>query len=195
MDAQQAPRAHDPAIARLPVEILQDIFRRVAENSTSTRNIRLTSRFWRDVVAADNSLLRKLALRDSIYCANTPQIHKEDWEFCVHTPKGLFKALGSVDAAYFHFHVDLNEPIPQEGWEQVPWHRFETQCSALFITSIRRGIHPAVATVLENLPPLRSLQQLSSFDNSMVFPSLPLPFIPPISINSPILRSLTWLPQ
>ncbi|KAG8830013.1 hypothetical protein FRC17_005582 [Serendipita sp. 399] len=194
MYARHASRTQVPTINRLPIELYQNIFRIVAEDSTSIRPIRLTCRYWRKVVEADRTLPRKISLRSGINCKYFHYPHDTQCDYCVHTLWGLVEALEFVQDARFHFLIEIEEPITKWGWEDVPWHLFEMQCTALFIHRISSVLHQAVANILENLPPLRSLEQISSFHTGMIFPSTFPTLVSAISVNSPTLRGLDWVP-
>ncbi|KAG8830014.1 hypothetical protein FRC17_005583 [Serendipita sp. 399] len=198
MDARYPLQSRDSAIFRLPPEILQDIFRILAENSVSTRIVRLTCRYWRDLVAADRSLPRKIVLRDGVSCKRFQYPSESQSGYCVHNAVGLSMALALINDAHFHFHVQIFQPrILVDHWECVPWYLFRKQCSGLFIFSTPLGGDLEIANVLRNIPPLENLKYFYSWKNNMTFPSLLTQVLQPTPVSSRILPTLrlTWAPD
>ncbi|KAG8827331.1 hypothetical protein FRC17_007871, partial [Serendipita sp. 399] len=167
-----------------------EIFRRVAERSTSTRNIRRTCRYWRDAAEADPALPRKIALRQNAYYAKCQHLYDQEWSYCVHDQNELFSALGRIRNAHFHFHLEINRPPELENWENLPWDLFERQCSGFFIETIRSDLRRFVTDILKKVPPLRNIQQFSSSQTDMM-----LSLIQPIPSVKFTLRTLTWMPE
>ncbi|KAG8750292.1 hypothetical protein FRC14_000649 [Serendipita sp. 396] len=190
-------KSPDPPIFRLPAEILQHIFRKFLLSANSTRNIRLTCRYWRDLVAADRALPRRIALRLINDCRYLHYPSYRQWDHCVHTAAQLTKALECIQDSQFHLHITISKAIAIDGWDLVPWNRFSVQCSGLFISSVPSNLQEAVSGILRRLPILHNLRHLFLWKNSFVFPSSRPSVLQPIPINSPSLRSLkiTWSPE
>ncbi|KAG8769824.1 hypothetical protein FRC16_006552 [Serendipita sp. 398] len=189
----EAEKTLDPPIFRLPVEILQYVFRQVVEMPQPIRDIRLTCRYWRDLVALDHTLPRTISVENGRYCVSPHHASTYRWDHCVHSAIQLITALQCIQSARVCLYLQSNIPTSKENWDHVPWDQLSGQCSKLFISKlIRPDAYPAFANILGRFPPLLALQYLSSHDNDIIFPSsLPIRK-QPISINMPNLRSLSW---
>ncbi|KAG8772270.1 hypothetical protein FRC15_002865 [Serendipita sp. 397] len=182
----------EPPIFRLPTEIVLDIFHLVANKGMSIRNVRLTCRYWRDLIASDRLLPRKIVLRPD--CDFEPHLYfKRD--HCVHSARQLANALECIGDACFYFHINVWKSMSHENWDIIPWHRFAVQCVELYLNGVSRDFYPTLATILTRLPPLRSLRHLSSNGDCLILPcSLPTD-TRPILLPLLRLRSLMWRPK
>ncbi|KAG8810696.1 hypothetical protein FRC17_002825 [Serendipita sp. 399] len=156
MEIETTSQTCEPAIGRLPVEILQEIFRIIARESTTIRDVRLTCQHWCHLVASDLTLLRHIAVRTFPYCRDLHYPSKLQWDHCVHSAEQLAKALECIGDARFHFNVSAVCRAANETWSNAPWYRFTTQCSWLVITHWS----PQQADLLNCLPSLRALSYL-----------------------------------
>ncbi|KAG8810695.1 hypothetical protein FRC17_002824 [Serendipita sp. 399] len=135
MEIGTTSQACEPAVLRLPVEILQDIFRIVARESTTVRSIRLTCRFWCSLVDSDHASIRHIATRNPPKCRDMHYPSNTQWDHCVHSAEQLTRALECIGDAQFHFDIAAVTYTPKEVWTGVPWHRFTVKCSGLSISS------------------------------------------------------------
>ncbi|KAG8852870.1 hypothetical protein FRC20_001383 [Serendipita sp. 405] len=179
-------KGFQPPILRLPVEILQNIFRGVVDERewSSIRPVRLTCRHWRDLVAADHALPRHIVLRTGNDCNvyHYPSIYQFD--HCVHTATQLARALECIQDAQFRFQVIFEYLLPEGNWELVPWHRFGTQCTSLSIFAIAYDHHQAASDILRHIPLLYNLRRLVLSGNSIVFPSSLPSALQPIPVHN-----------
>ncbi|KAG8865015.1 hypothetical protein FRC20_009982 [Serendipita sp. 405] len=170
-----------------------DILRRVANESMSTRNVRLTCRYWRDLVASDRILPRKIVMQYE--CDSSRHSSRLGRDHCVHSARQLARALELVRDAHFHFHIQIQKPMPEEDWDIVPWNRFTAQCSGLFLARVVRESYPTLATILTKLPPLHSLRHLSSQGDCLILPAPLTTEHQPVPIHILSLQSLSWIPK
>ncbi|KAG8829936.1 hypothetical protein FRC17_005761 [Serendipita sp. 399] len=188
-DNATALRVTKPPALLLPIEVLQYIFRIVTGQSLSIRNIRLTCRDWRDLVASDISLPRNIILLLDFRCVDNHQPNSTKWDYCVHNAAGLARALDYIQDSHFAFHVTLRDTNTKEDWSLVPWFRFSKQCVQFRVDPGYLSSHKYFVTILENIPVLHRLKSVKLQGNPLVLTSV-LRRIPP---NSNVLRSLDLL--
>ncbi|KAG8777595.1 hypothetical protein FRC15_011241, partial [Serendipita sp. 397] len=131
MSATEGKPILEPLICRLPTELLQDIFHIVAQQSKTIRHIRLTCRYWRDLIASNHTLPRRIAIQHEIYPMESEYPYTRMWDYYAHTMKGLARALGYTQGSNFELYVTLNKPLFLEEEEEeegeteegalVPW--------------------------------------------------------------------------
>ncbi|KAG8814599.1 hypothetical protein FRC17_001059 [Serendipita sp. 399] len=171
-DTRNSPQRPPPPIFRLPAEVLQDIFHRVAEKSSFIRNVRLTCRDWHDLVAADRALPRHIALRCGYDCKDDHQPDAKYLDYCVHGPKGLNRVLGYIEDAHFALHLQTHEQMSDKNWSTVPWDKFQLQCVQISIYPISTSYHPTIIDFLHTLPALHNLNYVHFWGNTSIFSSL-----------------------
>ncbi|KAG8814600.1 hypothetical protein FRC17_001060 [Serendipita sp. 399] len=200
--AKQATQNYESIVFRLPVEILEEIFRRVAWQSSSIRNVRLTCRDFRDLVDADRTLPRHISLQMGGHCRHFHYPAKDQRDHCVHNAKQLVAALECIKGAPFHFRIimhwmfaiSLDHPLDNKIlWDSVPWHIFSAQCTGVAIGPIS-GYNRMTREILQYIPPLPNLKYFDSRGNSLVSPSLIAQLIP-VDTPSPQSLELSWAPE
>ncbi|KAG8801015.1 hypothetical protein FRC18_007893 [Serendipita sp. 400] len=142
MATVSTPGAPEPPINRLPIEVLQDVFHKVAQRSETIRHIRLTCRYWRDLVTSDLTLPRRIVIHHMIGEMDTRSHHSAMGDYCTHTLGGLAKALGYIQDAMFHLDLRLDKVLSSkdEEYDKVPWSRFQTQCTSLAVYSTDKTV-------------------------------------------------------
>ncbi|KAG8817716.1 hypothetical protein FRC19_011181 [Serendipita sp. 401] len=186
----------EPAIHHLPVEVLQEIFHKVAQRSKTIRHIRLTCRYWRDLVASDRTLPRRIAMQSEMREIERAYPYSEARDYYAHDIDGLARALVYIQDANFELYMQLHKPLfprdkeSENGTEEVvPWDRFEMQCTSLTIPWAHSSLKQSLLQFIGYLPTLENLNSLSVMRTN-VLPSI-MQHIPPSPTR---LRSLTLLP-
>ncbi|KAG8807902.1 hypothetical protein FRC17_004208, partial [Serendipita sp. 399] len=185
MDVTTVFHVTKPPILLLPIEVLQYIFRIVANQSFFIRNVRLTCRDWRDLVAADNSLPRSIIVLgdvDRFLARNLPTSPPCDYR--VYTAAELVRVLDYIQDANFSLYVTIEGGVDCWGeWDSVPWRRFQEQCVELYVNP---GDFFFLVKFLKMLPVLRNLRFAQIHGMQAALPSV-LKHLPP---NNYRLRSL-----
>ncbi|KAG8829937.1 hypothetical protein FRC17_005762 [Serendipita sp. 399] len=160
MDVTTVFHVTKPPILLLPIEVLQYIFRIVARQSFSIRNVRRTCRDWRDMVTADNSLPRSIIVLgdvDHFIARNLPTSPPCDYR--VYTAADLARGLDHIQDAQFSLYVTIKGGVDfREEWDLVPWHRFQEQCVELYVDPGDFFFFPSLVKFLKMLPVLRNLR-------------------------------------